>query len=120
MSGLRECPWCADSVLEVRQSVTSGVQWVTCTGCGASGPEHDTEAAATAAWNRRASPWRTMETAPIRRRILAYGTVPEREGVQAETNIWIAYRWPEGWGICGGHKIIATHWQPLPEPPEGV
>ena len=65
-----------------------------------------------------AGTWQPAETAPRRRRLLAYGTVPEREGVLAETNLWIAYRWPEGWGGLDGQKIIVTHWQPLPEPPQ--
>lgn len=54
MSALKPCPWCGDSVLEVRESVVTGAQWVACTGCGVSSQEAPDEPAAIAAWNRRA------------------------------------------------------------------
>ena len=45
---LLPCPFCGG------RGEVGGIPWVECQACGASGPHAETEAAAIAAWNRRA------------------------------------------------------------------
>jgi Lar family restriction alleviation protein len=98
------CPWCADTVLEVRESVVTQIQWVTCTTCGASGPERETAPAAIAAWNRRASGWQSKGAEPASGRVLAGRFAPHGEWVEAVVNVPLVFPF--------------THWHPLPPAPE--
>jgi hypothetical protein len=86
--------------------------------CQTEGPMRKGREAAAAAWNRRASPWRTMETAPRDGRFLITNAIKEvcacqsKDGARIVQNMpgYAEWSWPEP----------ATHWHPLPEPPEGV
>lgn len=133
MSGLLPCPFCGGEAIAHR----IGRTWVAeCVNADnkclfSMRAAMHTKPAATAAWTRRASPWRTMETAP-------------RDGA-TEVDLWVA-RWRDGsdlseqaawrmpqaywnasmemWCSEVAHVAVpddcVSHWQPLPEPPEGV
>jgi len=49
-------PWCGSDVLEVVRSPWSRGYCITCQSCGVQSPSRETEAEATAAWNRRTTP----------------------------------------------------------------
>lgn len=49
-------PWCGSDVLEVVRSPWSRGYCITCKSCGVQSPSRETEAEATAAWNRRTPP----------------------------------------------------------------
>ena len=133
MSDMLPCPWCADTVLEVRESVVTQIQWVTCTTCGASGPERETAPAAIAAWNRRASGWQSISTAP-RDGTRFWGNVGDdaiamcwHEGFAAFVSSWRRMELALGYTCAdtglsyhdhSPEKHNPTHWQPLPPAPE--
>ena len=80
------------------------------------GPSASTEPEAIAGWNRRASPWQTMETAPRDgTRVLCFAPPSSSEYLTARLRVdW----WHEGgwWQMRPVQPY--THWRPLPAPPE--
>ena len=96
--------------------------WIECTPCGARGSTYhpDDEPTAIAAWNRRASGWQPIETAPRDGTwVLCAHDVAKwtRIGMQSKN-------FGPGWyysatGFAATYKAdVPTHWQPLPPAPE--
>jgi Lar family restriction alleviation protein len=140
---LEPCPFCGGADVEQSDNEDKdwypNTFWVQC-GCGARGPDEfnglfrggwgaatrtdgECRTAAIAAWNRRASGWQPIETAP-------------RDGTIILT--WITHRATDNGGPVNTAAIVSwwgpdadcwverdsfdtvrpTHWQPLPPAPE--
>ena len=143
----KPCPWCGWSGNKIDISPGDTYRWMLpfCPECGATpgetrvrermpngAPLSESEANCTAAlemWNKRASPWRTIATAPkdgthILCRVPDSDTcyviawADFRKGIRAEYGS--AYvGWHLAWDGTFFHPYEApTHWQPLPEPPK--
>jgi hypothetical protein len=117
MSGLRECPMCGGAAELGGKGLDRWAGACTNAECQTEGPMRKGREAATAAWNRRASPWRTMETAP-RDGTDFLALIPWQRKHHQMTGCFARdgkfHSWP------GRLVYHPTHWQPLPEPPEGV
>lgn len=119
---LKPCPFCGSTdihqVLIGLGHEDEGYQ--ECEGCGASGPVKMGVAAQVKAWNRRASPWQPIETAPKDGTpILAY--TPEPRCINGEIYALAWCNVYNAWIEAGGEQwedFNPTHWTPLPEPPE--
>ena len=117
---LKRCPFAkCDSAVVMLQRLNG--YYVFCRECGTTSPRgyYKTPEEAVAAWNDRApEPWLPIETAPKdSTRVLACGAIGDS---------WVGYYtegWEgEGWYSASSHHLIritATHWKPLPAPPEG-
>jgi hypothetical protein len=113
MSGLRECPMCGGEAELGSKGLDRWAGACTNADCQTEGPMRKGREAATAAWNRRASPWRTMETAPRDRKPVLATARPNKAVFIVRWDGW-------DWVDAGLGLRQPTHYQPLPEPPEGV
>lgn len=116
MSGLIGCPMCGGEAELGGKGLDRWVGACTDADCQTEGPMRKGRDAATAAWNRRASPWQTMETAPRDgTRVLCFAPPSSSEYLTARLRVdW----WHEGgwWQMRPVQPY--THWRPLPAPPE--
>lgn len=120
MSGLRECPMCGGEAELGGKGLDRWAGACTDADCQTEGPMRKGREAATAAWNRRASPWRTMETAPRDGTdVLCWAPAVAPDYPKPEQRI---DRWEKKYSGFGRMRPGQpyTHYQPLPEPPEGV
>ena len=119
MTDLKPCPFC--NHVGVDDELAGEKHMAACRGCGAAGPMCDSEAAAIATWNRRASPWIrvTPETMPEEdQRVLVYrydgvvvsGEYTELSGFDCDDDTFCEPPYRDEVGV--------SYWQPLPEPPE--
>lgn len=109
---LKPCPFCGSEF--IRLDRYSRTRWLVCDGCGAESGHKGSEDDAIAAWNRRASGWQPIETAPRDKKIVVYA-----DSIKCT---YMAY-WVEAdedWFVFGNGSAMLTHWQPLPDPPEGA
>jgi Lar family restriction alleviation protein len=110
MGDLLPCPFCGGKA----HLVDMGDAYVDCTTCGAEGSWNslgDT-VAAIAAWNRRASGWQPISTAPRdgTRFIAWFPPCP-----QLKNGGWHECQWKRGW--YHPFFVEPTFWQPGPLPP---
>lgn len=114
---LLPCPFCGG---KAQGASGSSSIWIRCTNCGACGEEGmESEDAVIAAWNRRtpapatASQWLPISSAPKDRMICLYAA-PKYD----LPGFLTAGMWHESGGWCVDELREATHWVPLPPPPE--
>jgi Lar family restriction alleviation protein len=108
---LEPCPFCGSSRLHHSDDgCGGGGEFIQCLDCVAGGPVEIGPAAAIAAWNRRASGWQPISTAP------RDGTwiMHYEENGPLSTGYMIDYYDVDS----GGWNGNPTHWQPLPPAPE--
>ncbi len=116
MTDLKPCPFCGGvNILSGGDDKYVGV-W--CDDCGASGPNGYN---CGSDWNRRASPWQPIETAPRDGTSVDLWIESGRGGYRLENHCFINGSWRDENGLPFGNPVTssATHWMPLPEPPEG-
>jgi hypothetical protein len=114
---LLPCQWCQSVELTAVQFQGRG--YIRCLTCGAQGPATAVSITeARAAWNRRASGWQPIETAPRNRKMVAL-IAPYPNSGREWTDPWNSWwdekarewpRWP--------HPFPPTMWAPLPAAPE--
>jgi len=121
MTNLKPCPFCGSAECEIfsRTSIEGRVLYdVVCHECGTlSGPWGSAERCAKH-WNRRASLWQPIETAPKREYVL----IPYGESIII-AGLFESHGGSEHWyAPHSGSPLLGrlpTHWMPLPEPLEG-
>lgn len=129
MTELRECPWCNGTKTATHyRGEWAGQKMYTqvcmTEGCGATGPIRSPEAAAIAAWNRRADDWQPIETAPRDgTEVLVYATMPDHlQWADPDKQLRPVTRvtaWHPDAGWCVDELREASHWRPLPKGPGG-
>lgn len=123
---LKPCPFCGpgQSVVGLWHDDVSQRWRVGCGRCGCStgiSPRDKTETPAIKAWNTRAPQWLPIESAP-KDGAAVLATSSYMTGENGELVAWAAVfdqgreRWAATWD--GEPLNDATHWQPLPAPPE--
>ena len=123
MDNLKSCPFCgAHSQLRG----ASPHVWAVCMNvmCRAEGPVVMGTEAAIAAWNRRASGWQPIETAPRDGTIILVWV--DGECIVVRWLKWCNSNDPGRWELTRTGSYAAdgelyadpTHWQPLPPAPE--
>jgi hypothetical protein len=107
MEPLKSCPFCGGEAdyLPDRLMAPGAEPPVFCDGCHASALD-------AAAWNRRASGWQPISTAPRDGTSVLFCCPPYRA---YEGCWWVDW---DDWRAADGTAIRPTHWHPLPSAPE--
>jgi hypothetical protein len=116
---LPPCPWCQSVELTAVQFQGRG--YIRCLTCGAQGPATAVSITeARAAWNRRASGWQPIETAPRDGEPIMIGCSRTQSQRWA---VWSGGMWRDGQDFAGGRISgvpSPTHWRPLFTPPAAL
>lgn len=120
---LLPCPFCGpgQSVVSAWLDDVSNRWRVGCGRCGCSTGIHtrdESEAPAIAAWNRRASPWRPIETAPRDGTRVLLATKQGVQFVGKYTDAESRFPWHRDYTDTYFAKAQLSGWQPLPAAPE--
>ena len=132
---LKPCPHCSGTAFLDDEPHAGGVAHVACRECRAGGPPcygPDRARLARTAWNRRASPWRPIESAKEGDVALVFDPSAKQgrwnvaKLVCVDTTMRFVGRGTTVhepvlvWMGLDNRRFNPTHWTPLPEPPEGV
>lgn len=133
MSELLACPFCGETLVAPREWDLGG-WFVYCSACGAEGPYKENVGEATELWNRRASAWLPIESAPKDGTwiFVCGGKTDDEEDPRSHALVqWSTYlngktlpegRWMFAWYDGGyyGEYEAPKYWMPpaaLPTPP---
>ena len=124
MTDLKPCPFCGSTECEIFQRTSSkGVVFyrIACPECGVFLGLWGSGKRCAEHWNRRASPCRPIKTAPRDGTPVDLWIESDRGGYRLENHCFINGSWRDENGLPFGNPVTssATHWMPLPEPPEG-
>jgi len=121
---LKPCPFCGSTDVELFVPQYC----VTCNGCGVHTSVCETRGDAISEWNRRASQWRPIATAPYGNTVLLWqlrGSMRHPTGLYPDVSghCSIGELREDGTYLAAGWTPFApsdafSHWMPLPEPPE--
>ena len=133
MSELKNCPFCGgEAEVRVHHMYEHGKlyspetakkeYYVQCLGCATQcgAIEHETEAEAVAAWNRRADDWRPASEPPETnagerpKSVMVCAVHPDGRA-RLHTGWCMEGRWYVPWVPV---EAVVTHWRHLPEPPK--
>lgn len=111
---LKPCPFCGCTEI----SASGSLDLPECYACGATGPDNTIRENAGAFWNRRASAWQPIETAPKdgTRVLLTDGSAVTIGDWDGDPKHFWAGEGP-GWWTGGCFPGPWTHWAPLPALP---
>jgi Lar family restriction alleviation protein len=122
MGDLLPCPFCGARGILLNSLWQNGQNSIDCMKCGAIGPATLDKVAAVISWNRRASGWQPISTAPRDgTEVLLWFSGPETATPHGrKIGRWSGRVHGFPWN-CGASSFPAdapTHWQPLPPAPE--